>query len=160
MITNEMYATVKELKAKGVPIDVVGMQMHVLLPWASKVPPNKEDVIQTMRLFADLGVAIYITEFDVDLHGQSGSQAELWDYEARLYREMLEACLESGVCKSFTTWGVSDSTSWITCPWEGCVKFLDADPLMFDQEFRPKPAYYAVRDTLAGTPATTPTPKP
>ena len=152
MITNEMYATVKELKSKGVPIDVVGMQMHVLLPWASKVPPQKEDVIKTMRLFADLGVTIYITEFDVDLHAQAGSPPERWEYEARLYREMMEACLESGVCQSFTTWGVSDSTSWITCPWDGCVKFLDADPLLFDREFRPKPAYYAVRDALANRP--------
>jgi endo-1,4-beta-xylanase len=158
MITNEMYATVKELKSQGVPIDVVGMQMHVLLPWASKVPPQKEDVLKTMRLFADLGVAIYVTEFDVDLHAQTGSQQERWDYEASLYREMMEACLESGVCQSFTTWGVSDSTSWITCPWDGCVKFLDADPLMFDREFRPKPAYYAVRDALANLPDLNPAP--
>jgi endo-1,4-beta-xylanase len=96
-------------------------------------------------------VRIQITEFDVSLTWLKGTRAEKWAYQAQLTRDMLEACLETGVCDSFTTWGVSDSTSWITCldPW--CqTKEPDADPLMFDAEFRPKPAYWAVRDVLLG----------
>ena len=74
---------------------------------------------------------------------------------------MLEACLESGVCDSFATWGISDSTSWITCAYHTCVNEPQADPLMFDQDFNPKPAYFAVRDALANTPAAgTATPSP
>jgi len=157
---NKMYFTVKTLKDKGVPIDVVGMQMHILLPWNSQIRPRKEDVIKTMKMFADLGVSIYITEFDVNLQAIGGSQKDKWEYEASIYRDMLESCLESKVCKSFTTWGVSDSTSWITCTSPGCVNLPNADPLMFDKDFQPKPAYYAVRDVLAGKPTTTATPKP
>ena len=147
-IIDKMYYTVKKLKEKGVPIDVVGMQMHLLLKWSSPIAPKKDDVIATMRKFADLGVRIYITEFDVDLTKRAGTQAEKWDYEAQLYRDMLEACLESGVCDSFTTWGISDSTSWITCESPGCVNEPNADPLMFDKEFNPKPAYFAIRDVF------------
>ncbi len=150
-VIDRMYATVKDLKSKGVPIDVVGMQMHLLLPWNSQILPDKAAVIETMRMFAELGVDIYITEFDVNLQSIQGSQKERWDLEAKVYRDMMEACLESGVCKSFATWGISDSTSWITCTdrwW--CVKLPNADPLMFDKQFRPKPAYYAVRDALLG----------
>jgi endo-1,4-beta-xylanase len=144
-----MYYTVKKLREKGVPIDVVGMQMHLLLKFSSPTAPQKDDVIATMQKFADLGVRIYITEFDVDLTKQPGTQTEKWDYEAQLYRDMLEACLESGVCDSFATWGISDSTSWITCMDAGClVKEPNADPLMFDKEFNPKPAYFAFRDVL------------
>jgi endo-1,4-beta-xylanase len=145
-----MYDTVRELVDRGVSIDVVGLQMHLLLKWHSPVAPTKEAVIATMRRFGDLGVRIYITEFDVTLTQHPGTQAERWAYQAQLYRDMLEACLESGVCDSFATWGISDSTSWITCqdPW--CqLREPDADPLMFDREFSPKPAYWAVRDVLS-----------
>jgi endo-1,4-beta-xylanase len=147
-VFNTMYPMVEELKAKGTPIDVVGMQMHLLLQYSSPIPPQKQDVIATMRQFADLDVEIYITEFDVDVHRVPGSQQDRWEYQANLYRDMLEACLESGVCNSFATWGVSDSTSWITCREDWCVNVPDADPLMFDGDFNPKPAYFAVRDVL------------
>jgi endo-1,4-beta-xylanase len=145
-----MYDKVKALKEKGVPIDAVGLQMHLLLKWSSPTPPAKADVIATMQRFADLGVRVYITELDVDLSRQKGTRAERWQFQAQIYRDMLEACLESGVCDSFTTWGISDSTSWITCedPW--CqLREPDADPLMFDKDFNPKPAYLAVRDVLS-----------
>lgn len=148
-IINGMYQTVRDLKARGVPMDVVGMQMHLLLKYSSPIAPKKQDVIETMRKFGELGVKIYITEFDVDVHRVPGTQQERWQYQANLYRDMLEACLESGVCTSFATWGVSDSTSWITCQEPWCVNVPDADPLMFDKDFKPKPAYFAVMDVLS-----------
>jgi endo-1,4-beta-xylanase len=161
-IVEKTYQTVKTLKAKGVPIDVVGMQMHLFLPWNSKIPPKKQDVIDTMRRFGDLGVKIYITEFDVNVHNIPDSQADKWKYQADLYKEMMEACLESGVCTSFTTWGISDATSWITSNCNGCVNIPDAAPLMFDKDYNPKPAYFAIRDVLQQglptLPTATPTP--
>lgn len=147
-VVTQMYATVQDLKGRGVPIDVVGMQMHLLLKYSSPTPPEKQDVIATMRQFANLGVKVYVTEFDVDVSKVPGSREERWQYQARLYRDMLEACLESGVCSSFTTWGVNDATSWITCSEDWCVNEPDADPLMFDRAFNPKPAYYAVQEVL------------
>lgn len=147
-VINGMYETVRKLKSDGVPIDVVGMQMHLLLKYSSQIPPKKQDVLDTMRKFGELGVRIYITEFDVDVHRISSNPRERWEYQANLYRDMLEACIESKVCTSFATWGVSDSTSWITCEEKWCVKVPDADPLMFDKDFNPKPAYFAVRDVL------------
>jgi endo-1,4-beta-xylanase len=149
-VVNRMYETVRELKAKGVPIDAVGMQMHLLLKYSSPIPPERDDVIETMRRFGELGVRVYVTEFDVDVSRVPGSQQERWEYQANLYRNMLEACLVSGVCDTFMIFGVSDSTSWITCQEAqyGCVNVPNADPLMFDQNLNPKPAYYAVREVL------------
>lgn len=147
-IAREMYATVERLKAQGVPIDAVGMQMHLLLNQPYPRPPEKREVIDTMRTFGQLGVAVFITEFDVALNHVAGSQAERWNYQAELYRAMIEACLESGVCSSFATWGVGDATSWITCQEAWCLNLPDADPLMFDRDFNPKPAYYAVHAAL------------
>jgi len=101
-----------------------------------------------MKHFAELGVRIYITEFDVNLQNYPGTQQQRWQFEAGVYRDMLTACLESGVCDSFTTWGVSDSTSYLSCkdPW--CDQLLNSDPLMFDHNFNPKPAYFAMQSVL------------
>jgi endo-1,4-beta-xylanase len=161
-VVNKMYATVQQLKADGVPIDVVGMQMHFFLPWNSQIHPDKTAVIATMQKFAALGVRIYITEFDVDLEHLPGTQAEKLELETKVYGDMMQACIESGVCDSFTTWGLSDSTSWLTCDYDWCIeKDVNAAPLIFDVDFNPKPAYFAVRDALLTdftiVPTTTPT---
>ncbi len=148
-VASKMLSTVLELKAKGVPIDVVGMQMHLLLPWNSQTPPVKTDVIQTMHEFAKLGVVIYITEFDVNLQNITGTRDERWDFEAQRYSDMVGACIESGVCKSFATWGISDADSWLTCAESWCVNLPNADPLMFDKTYMPKPAYFSVYKALS-----------
>jgi endo-1,4-beta-xylanase len=58
--------------------------------------------------------------------------------------------LESNACDSFSTWGVADATSWITqiCSESWCINQPDGAPLMFDNDYKPKPAYLAVRDVL------------
>jgi hypothetical protein len=71
----------------------------------------------------------------------------------------MEACLESGVCDVYITWGFADSLSWIICPFPfpTCLNEPNGDPLLFDRDFKPKPAYDAVMNALAGV-AATPTP--
>jgi endo-1,4-beta-xylanase len=148
---NRLYTMVKTMKGKGVPIDRVGLQMHFFLPWSSPVIPKKEDVVATMRKFGDLGVKVMITEMDVDLHEISGTAEEKVKIQTQLYSDMMAACVESGACVAFSTWGVGDSVSWITCDYSWCVykkAMPDAAPLMFDVDFNPKPAYFAVRDVL------------
>ena len=161
-VVNKMYATVEQLKSQGVPIDVVGMQMHLLLPFETAVPPQKADVIATMQKFAALGVRIYITEFDVYTVRLPGTQAEQLNKGTEIYLDMMEACLESGVCDNFSTWGISDLTSCQTSMDEAVCPFGDpnASPLMFDTEYNPKPAYFAVRDALLNDFTIVPTPTP
>jgi endo-1,4-beta-xylanase len=154
---NLMYKQVKTLKEKGVPIDVVGMQMHLFLPWNSKIAPLKDDVVATMKHFGDLGVKIMITEMDVNLHAMQGTTEEKTTRQTKIYGDMMSACIEAGNCIAFSTWGVSDAYSWITCLGEGwyCAVYPgpmpDAAPLLFDTSFQPKPAYFAVRDALLVT---------
>ena len=159
-----MQATVMALNAGQTKlVDGVGMEMHLLGP-GDTTEHDKQGVLQIMQNFAKLGEKISITEMDVDLNplqSQYPSQAERWTYEAGIYRAMLEACLESGACASFTTMDISDSMSAITTSCAGCWNEPEpnGDPLMFDDGFLPKPAYFAVRDSLSSTMATA-TPKP
>jgi len=150
-VSTAMLDGVRKMKEQGVPIDAVGMEMHLLnSPWSSKVRPEKEDVVKTMQEFGALGVKVYITEFDVDLHVISGTQDERLEYQAQLYRDMLEACLVSGVCAGFSTWGVADAVSWIShCGNSSfCLNHPDGAPLMLDDDYHPKPAFFAVYDVL------------
>jgi endo-1,4-beta-xylanase len=134
--TPQTWRVAKRLAALGL-IDGIGLQMHI----DGSQPPSKEAVITAMRSY---GVAVYITEFDVDLTRVSGLQSDREALQAAIYRDMLEACLESEVCKGFTVWGLGDKYSWL----EAFQALPNADPTMFDDNLQPKPAYDAVYDTL------------
>ena len=154
-----MLAMVKELKAKNVPIDAVGMQLHTEGPQSndenSRIITTRE-YLQSMQEYAKLGVRIYITEMDVNLGNVAGSQAERYNTQAVVFRNVVDACLESKVCDVFNVWGISDGQSYIVSPFFG--KEPDGDPLLFDRDFNPKPAYFGVKDALAGiAPTATPT---
>ncbi len=63
----------------------------------------------------------------------------------------MQACIESGVCIAFSTWGVSDSMSWISAKIRNNVYDIpikDAAPLLFDAAYQPKPAYFSVQKVL------------
>lgn len=155
MISDLTYDKIKELKSKGVPIDGVGMQMHLRSPFnPTEMPdPKKADVIENMKRFGELGLKIYITEFDVYLRDlkENMTQEERWDYQATLYGDMLGACLESGICESFSIFGLSDARSWYDQPEPGeeraSVNY--SEPLPFDINYNPKPTYYALLNTLS-----------
>jgi endo-1,4-beta-xylanase len=138
-----VYAMVKGMKERGVPIDGVGMQSHWIIPEAKQepwnLPPLMESVAPNMKRYADIGLSVQVTEIDVKV-GRSAGAAELAS-QARVYADMLGVCLAAPNCSAFTSWGVSDRYSWVrgpvlNQPWE--------KPLPFDDDFRPKPAYNAM----------------
>lgn len=144
------YNLIKQLKDKGVKVDGLGMQMHLLSPYAGdKVnPPKKEDVVANMRRFAELGVQIYVTEFDVNLTNVAGSTSQKRAFQAKVYKDMLEACLGSGVCRAFSMFGFTDLVTWYNVC-EGCLNLPNAQPLPYDTNYQPKPAYFALHDALS-----------
>jgi GH35 family endo-1,4-beta-xylanase len=60
--------------------------------------------------------------------------------QARVYADLLGACLDLAACKSWTVFGFSDRYAW--------DELGDASPLLFDEDYVAKPAYYAVQDRL------------
>jgi len=148
---NAQYRIVKRLKDKGI-IDAVGMQMHLFLPWNSRVVPKEADVEATMKKFGDLGVQVMITEMDVNLHEMHGTPEERTALQKQLYTDMMTACIRSKVCTLFATWGISDATSWVTARDIDAVYpsyTPDAAPLLFDTEYNPKPLYDALIQILS-----------
>jgi endo-1,4-beta-xylanase len=105
---------VQRLKSKGL-IDSVELQAY--LDGANL--PDKQDVIATMKSY---GIPVYVA-LDVNMQGFIGTQSQRYVREATIYEEMVEACLQSGVCKGFNLYR--------------------ADAL-FDENLQRKPAYYAI----------------
>ncbi|MEV7738648.1 endo-1,4-beta-xylanase [Streptomyces sp. NPDC088921] len=139
-----MYNLVKSLKEQGVPIDGVGLQAHLIV---GQVPSTLQ---QNIQRFADLGVDVAITELDIRMTLPSGSTK--LTQQAADYKAVMNACVAVARCAGVTVWGFTDSDSWIpsTFPGEGA-----ATP--YDENYAPKPAYYAIAEALGGTSTPPPT---
>jgi endo-1,4-beta-xylanase len=137
--SDAVHALVQGLLERGVPINGVGLQMHVSLRW----PPDPEDVAANMARLGALGLQVHVTEMDVRIQDGVGTTEERLAAQADIYRDMMDVCLESSACKAFVTWGFTDRHSWIPQH----TGHPDA-PLLFDESYRPKPAYHAIMDAL------------
>jgi endo-1,4-beta-xylanase len=138
-----IYSLVQGLVQAGVPIDGVGLQMHVWLDG----PPSASDLAENIRRLNDLGLQVHITEMDVRTQYSTASVEEKLAQQAEMYRYILKTCLQAADCRSLATWGVTDKQSWI--PWYTGNPDM---PLLFDQNNQPKPAYYAVLEELEANP--------
>ncbi|MHA5052750.1 endo-1,4-beta-xylanase [Streptomyces sp. SD15] len=133
-----LYNLVKSLKERGVPIDGVGLQAHLIL---GQVPSTLQ---QNIQRFADLGVDVAITELDIRMQ-LPATDAKLTQ-QAADYKVVLDACVAVTRCTGVTVWGFTDSDSWIPDVFPG---YGAATP--YDENYLPKPAYYAIATSLGGT---------
>jgi endo-1,4-beta-xylanase len=135
------YELVQELLADGVPIHGFGIQGHLDFQYGFD-----HSIQENLQRFDDLGLATALTEVDVRffLPEDGVPTDEQLAQQADWYRWMLEACLNVDGCRSFTLWGFPDKYSWVQHFFEG----QGAATVMWD-DFTPKPAYFALRSTLA-----------
>ncbi|WP_088288331.1 endo-1,4-beta-xylanase [Kineosporia sp. A_224] len=148
--TQFVYDMVRDLRRKGVPIDGVGSQAHLSTRYGNYSAFQLAD----MHLrFAKLGVATALTEVDVRNllpETQTGDtvnpllQAQAYDYAA-----LLQGCLASRQCISYTVWGFDDGRSW-TNTWDfGSGPGREALATIRDASYQPKLAYRALQAELA-----------
>lgn len=130
---------VTDFRARGVPIDCVGFQAHLIV---NQVPSSFQSNLQR---FANAGVDVNITELDIRMPTPPSS-ANL-QAQANNYRTVMQACLAVSRCTSITTWGITDRHSWVpdTFPGQGAA-------LLFDQNYAKKPAFNATIQGLGATP--------
>ncbi|MGW0838690.1 non-reducing end alpha-L-arabinofuranosidase family hydrolase [Streptomyces sp. NPDC002787] len=124
--TQGVYRMVRDFKARGVPIDCVGLQAH----FGAGGPPASFQT--TLSSFAALGVDVQITELDI---AQAPPNA---------YANTVRACLNVARCTGITVWGIRDSDSWRA----------GENPLLFDRNGNKKPAYRSTLTTMGVTPTT------
>lgn len=134
--SNAVYAMVKDFKNRRIPIDGVGFQTHLTLDSL-----NLESFRKNMARFVALGVEVQITELDVAI-----PEHAIFGYarQARIYRDVFKACLETSGCTAIQVWGFTDKHSWVSGNTAG--RYRNAD--LFDANYTPKPALLAVKTAI------------
>ena len=141
--SDAIYAMVKAFKRRGVPIDGVGLQLHV-----SDLKADVAAIAANIARLTALGLQVHITELDVAIPVSARGEALRPDdliREAEIYRGIVRACLRDPGCTAIQTWGFSDKYSWIGSRSRG----TRGAALPFDRAYKPKPAYRAMAEELA-----------
>jgi len=91
---------------------------------------------------------VEITELNVHTWGFEGDQAAKLETQRRFYRDVVAACLAVDACRATTLWLFTDRYPTTIEQALG----QDAMPLVFDGDYRRKPAYFGVRAGLLAVP--------
>ncbi len=141
-----MYNLVKGMLERKVPVDTVGLQMHINL----ENPPVSE-IEKTIELFGSLGLNVIVTEMDVSVYKdfQPGKEQEpkkdytpeLLERQANRYAQIFDCFVKEakkGILKDVVLWGITDRFSWKNnFPVPGRTDV----PLLFDGNGKEKPAF-------------------
>ena len=140
--SDAIYAMVLGFKARGVPIDGVGLQMHITSDFDTNA------LSANIGRLTKLGFQVHITELDVSLPLKSGApSAGDLEHQADVYARVLHACLVHRGCTAVQMWAFTDKWSWIGSHSHG----TRGAALIFDNFYRPKPAYGAILSELRST---------
>lgn len=145
---DRLYELVKELLDRGVPIDGVGHQTHINVEW-----PSVDSIIESMQKFAELGLDNIVTEMDMSVYSYNDHR----DYgddvpeaviqkQAQRYGELFAAFRDNpGLVSAVVFWGIADNHTWLH---DFPVNNRTDAPLLFDDKFQAKPAFWAVVEPL------------
>lgn len=139
--SNAIFAMVSDFVARGVPIHGVGLQGHFTLGGY-----NRTQIGQNMARINELGLQVQLTEVDVRHEGAATGQT--LEQQAIQYQEIMEVCLNAENCTAFIVWGVTDKYSWLRGENLGFFNNTVVEPLLFDVNYQPKPAYEALIEAL------------
>lgn len=140
--SDAIYAMVKDFRQRRVPIDGVGLQLHI-----SQLDLDTDAIAKNIARLTALGVQVHITELDVSLPLNPDGTAKQDDQQrqAAVYRAVVRACVHNRGCTAVQTWGFSDKYSWIGSHSRG----TRGAALPFDSAYQPKAAYSAMLDEIS-----------
>ncbi len=141
--SDAVYDMVAGMRERGVPIDGVGLQMHLRIP---DTEPSIADLEANIARLTALGLEVHLSEVDIRLcNGETEAmQSERW-------HDVVEVCMQEPLCTAITTWGITDKYSWVNTPGPpDCPNGETPHPLLWDDAYGRKPAYDGFMAALLG----------
>ena len=121
-------------------IDGIGMQSHLDVGF-----PTASTYRKAIDKFASTGLDIQVTELDITTSDTSEAGLEK---QAQLYSDIFDIYTDyADSISAVVVWGVTDDQSWRAT----------RVPLLFDENFQAKPAYYSIVDNVEPKVTTTTT---
>ncbi|EHL96960.1 glycosyl hydrolase family 10 [Acetobacteraceae bacterium AT-5844] len=138
---------VEGMLRRRVPLHAIGIQAHLA---AARQHEFEAEVLRRfIRRIAALGLDCYITELDVTDRGLPPDIATRDAAVAHTYRVFLDAALAEPSVKAVILWGISDRYTWMNdSRFARREDGLPTRPHPFDADFRPKPAWDAIREAF------------
>ena len=134
---------VKRLQEKDVPIDGIGMQMHINLE-----KPSLEDFEKALQKFSELGLEIHITEMDISVYKDRSESfdtisEEMLNEQGHRVKDLF-AIIDKYKANitSVTFWGLTDEYSWLRYYFEERKDW----PLPFGENLELKPFFWGMVD--------------
>lgn len=144
------------LKAKGTPVDALGLQSHVG-PWSDMEAKAGKAPFLEWRKFLDevtaMGYQLIISEFDVSDRALPGDVALRDAGVAARTKDYLDVTLSYRQVTDFIMWGMADNVNWLrkqktTMREHG----MPTRTTPFDDELHPKPMRDAILAAFRGMP--------
>jgi endo-1,4-beta-xylanase len=133
-----VYQLLKSLQESKMELYGIGFQMHHDLDQR----PKQLDMMKVFKRYSQLGIKIHITEYDVAVpDALPKKKAE--KTQGQHYGLTAQLCANHSACESFSTWGFWDPDSWLPK-----IKPGKGRPLVLDERWQKKPAYYALKKHL------------
>jgi endo-1,4-beta-xylanase len=139
-----VMALVRGMKARGVPIEAVGVQSHLD---ASAGLPGA-GLQKFVRDLHGMGLQVFVTELDVNDRRLTTSVEERDLAVAGIYRNYLAMMLAEPNVNVALTWGITDRYTWLRGPKYGRADGEPNRPLPFDADYNPTPAFFAERAAI------------
>jgi endo-1,4-beta-xylanase len=142
----ETVKLVKGMKSRGVPIDAVGLQMHVRI-----ADPSIALIKDAIAQLGALGVKVQITELDVSIYANAAEAKkapgdDILLAQAQRYKDLFKVFKDAaakGWLDTVVLWGLADDGSWLD---DFPVQGRPDAPLLFDRRLQAKPAFWALVD--------------
>jgi endo-1,4-beta-xylanase len=137
---------VADLKQSGVKLDAVGLQGHL----QPQYPHDPGRFNEFLHKLADLGVDIYITEFDVCDDVFPDDIAARDAAVARTAQQFLEPTLRHPAVKALVAWELADNYSFYRSMAKNRNPLSTRlpRPLPYDDQYKPKPLWGTIAQAL------------
>ena len=140
---NAVIQLLNNLRLKGVKVNGIGLQMHI-----NTSTPELTQIVSAIKQVEDNHYQLHISELDISVNPLAKDILFTPDLASK------QAALLAGIIQQYnqinkvyqygiTFWGITDRYSWIRSYYNR-IDF----PLLYDDNYLPKPAYCAVKSQL------------